>query len=197
MLKGSLQGSQLITEDPKYLTRINVDNALFSEDSDSISFYSAAQAGIKVLVIANNVNRTPNKPFQEVFSIHEQEGIRGLCLNKNIDITAFMVFTTGNWPKKSKRLDAIVVSERTATTLQNVYVICLAHAPFLFLVANIGFFSEKKIFQEENVLLGWINLHLLHEEYSNPRSYLGSSTNRWKCDWVSQKARTSQGVGKV
>jgi hypothetical protein len=39
MLKGSLQGSQLITEDPKYLTRINVDNALFSEDSDSISFY--------------------------------------------------------------------------------------------------------------------------------------------------------------
>ena len=96
MLKGSLQGSQLITEDPKYLTRINVDNALFSEDSDSISFYSAAQAGIKVLLIANNVNRTPNKPFQEVFSIHEQEGIRGLCLNKNIDITAFMVFTTGN-----------------------------------------------------------------------------------------------------
>lgn len=108
MLKGSLQGSQLITEDPKYLTRINVDNALFSEDSDSISFYSATQAGIKVLVIANNVNRTSNKPFQEVFSIHEQEGIRGLCLNKNIDITAFMVFTTGNWPKKSKRLEVLV-----------------------------------------------------------------------------------------
>ena len=83
---------------------------LCSEDSDSISFYPATQAGIKIFVITNDVDRTPNKTFQIIFGIHQQEGVGGLCLHKYINITALMVFTTGNGTKKAKLLNAIVVS---------------------------------------------------------------------------------------
>lgn len=89
------------------------------------------------------VNRTANEPFQEVFGIHEHKRIGSLCIHKHIDIAAFMVFTTGNGAKKSKRLNAIVALKRAATALQYVYVIGLAHKPLLFLVANLRDFSDK------------------------------------------------------
>jgi hypothetical protein len=43
-------------------------SALLSEDSDSIALYPAAQAGVKILVIAYDIDRTANKSLQEVFS---------------------------------------------------------------------------------------------------------------------------------
>jgi len=118
-------------------------SALFSEDSDSIAFYPATQAGVKVLMVANDIDRTTDKPFQIVFGIHKHKRIGSLCLNKHIDITALMVFTTGHGAKKPKRLDAIITSKCTATALQEVYVISLTHTPFLFLVANLWDFSDK------------------------------------------------------
>ena len=109
--------------------RMSKANALFSEDSDSISFYSATQTRIQILVITDNINRTTYKPLQEIFGIHKHEGIGSLRLDKNIDITTLMVFATGHRSEKPERLDAIVVLKCTTTALQNVYVICLAHTP--------------------------------------------------------------------
>lgn len=74
-------------------------SAFCSEDSDSISFYSAAQTGVKILVITDNVDWTAHQLLKKVFGIHEYKGIRGLCLDKDIDITALMVFSAGNRPK--------------------------------------------------------------------------------------------------
>lgn len=126
-------------------------SALLSEDSDSIALNPAAQAGIKILVIADDIDRTTYEPFQEVLGVHEQEGIGGFCIHKHIDIAALMVFTTSHRAKKTKRLNAIVVSKRAATALQNVYVIGLAHMPFQFLVANLGDFSDKNKFFRQNL----------------------------------------------
>jgi len=81
-------------------------------------------------MIANDVNRASYKPFYILLGIHEQERVRSLCLHKHIDIAAFMILATGNRPKKPERLDAIVLSKRAAITLQNVYIICPAHALF-------------------------------------------------------------------
>ena len=85
-------------------------SALLSEDSDSIAFYPATQAGIKILVITDDIDRTANETLQKVLGIHEQEGVRSLCIHEYIDIAILMVFPTGNRAKKAKRLDAIVVS---------------------------------------------------------------------------------------
>ena len=126
-------------------------SGLLSEDSDSIALYPAAQAGIKILVIADDIDRTANKPFQEVLGIHEQEWIGRLRIHKHIDITALMVFATSHRAKKSKRLDAIVALKRAATALQNVYVIGLAHTPIQFLVANLGDFPDKNKFFRKNL----------------------------------------------
>ena len=126
-------------------------SALFSEDSDSISFYPAAQAGIKVLVISDNVDRTADKPFQKILGIHKNKGIGSLGLNKHIDITTLMVFTTGHRAKKPKRLDAIIISKCAAISLQEVYVISLTHTPFLFLVANLRDFSDKNKYLRKNL----------------------------------------------
>lgn len=49
MLKGSLQGSQLITEDPKYLTRINVDNALFQKTATPSRSILLRRRGLRFL----------------------------------------------------------------------------------------------------------------------------------------------------
>ena len=126
-------------------------SALLSEDSDSIAFYPAAQAGIKILVIPNDVDRASNEPFQKVSGIHEQEGVGRLCIHENINIAALMVFATSNRTKQTKRLNAIVVLKRAATALQNVYVIGLAHTSFRFLVANLGDFSDKNKFFRKNL----------------------------------------------
>ena len=125
--------------------RISRASALSSEDSDSISFYPATQAGIKIIMIANDIDGTSNKPFQELLGIHQQEGVGSLCIHKHINITTLMVFTTGNRAKKTKRLNSIVVPKCIAATLQDVDVIGLAHKPFLFLVAKIDiFFKQSK-----------------------------------------------------
>ena len=126
-------------------------NALFSEDSDSISFYSAEQAGIKILVIPYNVDRTAYKLFQEILGIHKQKGIGCLCLDEHVNIAAVMVLTSGHRTEKPKRLDAVVVSKGTATALQEVYIISLTHTPFLFLVANIRDFCDNNKYFRKNL----------------------------------------------
>ena len=102
-------------------------------------------------MIADNVDRTADKPFQKVFGIQKNKGIRSLCLYKHIDITALMVFTTGHGTKKSKRLNAIIIPKCTTTALQEVYVFCLTHTPILFLVANLREFLDKSKYFRKNL----------------------------------------------
>jgi len=45
-------------------------STLLSEDSDSIALYPAAQAGVKIPMISDDVDRMANEPFQKVFGIH-------------------------------------------------------------------------------------------------------------------------------
>lgn len=118
-------------------------SALFSEDSDSISFYSAAQAGIKIFVVSYDVDGTTNKPLQIIFGIYKQKGIGSLRLNEHINITALMVFTTCYRTEKPKRLNAIVVTKCSTTALQEVYVFGLTHTSILFYVANLRDFPDK------------------------------------------------------
>ena len=93
-------------------------------------------------MVANDVYRTTYSLFQKIFGFHEYKGIGGLCIHKYIDITTLVIFTTSNRTKQSKRLYTIVVSKRTATALQNIYVIGLTHRPFQFLTAKIGIIIE-------------------------------------------------------
>ena len=102
-------------------------------------------------MISNDIYRTTDKPLQKSLGIHKNKGIGSLCLNKHIDITALMVFTTGHRAKKPKRLDAIIILKCAATALQEVYVIGLTHTPFLFLAANLRDFSDKNKYLRKNM----------------------------------------------
>ena len=114
---------------------------LFSEDSDSISFNTFFEPGIKISVISYYVNRSPCSFFEKISRFHKKKRIRCCRFYKHIHIAIAILLFSCSRTKKAKRKNTIFILQSVFASTEYVYTFSPCHMLSVLFCCKDSYFS--------------------------------------------------------